>query len=70
MHLLVPTALISSASANNSEKWFLMSSPWALQDNGTRPASYPFVKGIATGTSWHHRSHTMGNRVLPVRNIK
>ncbi len=44
--------------------------PWALQDNGTRPASYPFVKGIATGTSWHHRSHTMGNRVLPVRNIK
>ena len=25
MHLLVPTALISSASANNSEKWFLMS---------------------------------------------
>ena len=44
--------------------------PWALQDNGTRPASYPFVKGIATGTSWHHRSHTMGNRVLPVRNTK
>ncbi len=44
--------------------------PWALQDNGTRPASYPFIKGIATGTSWHHRSHTMGNRVLPVRNIK
>ncbi len=44
--------------------------PWALQDNGTRSASYPFVKGIATGTSWHHRSHTMGNRVLPVRNIK
>lgn len=44
--------------------------PWALQDDGTRPASYPFIKGIATGTSWHHRSHTMGNRVLPVRNIK
>jgi len=44
--------------------------PWALQDNMTRPASYPFVKGIATGSSWHHRSHTMGNRVLPVRNIK
>ncbi len=44
--------------------------PWALQDNATRPASYPFIKGIATGTSWHHRSHTMGNRVLPVRTIK
>jgi hypothetical protein len=44
--------------------------PWALQDDGVRSASYPFVKGIATGTSWHHRSHTMGNRVLPVRNIK
>ncbi len=44
--------------------------PWALQDEGARPASYPFIKGIATGSSWHHRSHTMGNRVLPVRTIK
>ena len=44
--------------------------PWALQDGGTRPASYPFIKGVATGSMWHHRSHTGGNRVLPVRNIK
>ncbi|MBU1340276.1 MAG: DUF1566 domain-containing protein [Proteobacteria bacterium] len=44
--------------------------PWALQDDGKRPASYPFIKGIATGSSWHHKSHTMGNRVLPIRNIK
>ena len=44
--------------------------PWALQDGGKRPASYPYIKGIATGTSWHHRSHTMGNRVLPVRSTR
>ena len=44
--------------------------PWALQDNGTRPASYPYIKGIASGSMWHHKSHTGGNRVLPVRNLK
>ena len=44
--------------------------PWALQDNGTRPASYPFIKGIATGSMWHHKSHTAGNRVLPVRDLE
>ncbi len=44
--------------------------PWALQDNGTRPATYPFIKGIATGSMWHHKSNKLGNRALPVRDIK
>jgi Protein of unknown function (DUF1566) len=44
--------------------------PWAVQDNGTRPASYPFIKGIATGSMWHHKSHKLGNRALPVRDME
>lgn len=44
--------------------------PWALQDNGTRPASFPFVPGMATGTMWHHKSGSSGNRILPVRDLE
>ncbi len=44
--------------------------PWALQDNGTRPASYPFIKKISGGSMWHHKSNTLGNRIIPVRDIK
>jgi len=43
--------------------------PWALQDNGTRAASFPFITGIANGTMWHHKSGRSGNRILPVRNL-
>lgn len=44
--------------------------PWALQDNGTRPASYPFMKKISSGSMWHHNSNTIGNRIIPVRDLK
>lgn len=44
--------------------------PWALQDNGTRPAAYPFIPAIASGSMWHHKSNRIGNRVLAVRDIK
>ncbi len=44
--------------------------PWALQDNGTRPASYPFMKKISGGSMWHHKSNTLGNRIIPVRDLK
>ncbi len=44
--------------------------PWALQDNGTRPAAYPFMKSIASGSMWHHKSGKLGNRVIPVRDLK
>ncbi len=43
--------------------------PWALQDNGTRPAAYPFIKKVSGGSMWHHKSDTIGNRILPVRDI-
>lgn len=43
--------------------------PWALQDGGTRPAAYPFIKKVASGSMWHHKSNTLGNRVLAVRDI-
>lgn len=43
--------------------------PWALQDNGTRPASYPFMKKVSGGSMWHHKSNTIGNRVIPVRDL-
>ncbi len=44
--------------------------PWALQDNGTRPASYPFIREISGGSMWHHKSNSIGNRIIPVRDIK
>jgi hypothetical protein len=44
--------------------------PWALEDNGTRPASFPFTPGMASGTMWHHQSGRGGNRILPVRDIE
>ena len=43
--------------------------PWALQDGGTRPAAYPFIKKVATGSMWHHKSNKIGNRILPVRDL-
>ncbi len=43
---------------------------WAQTDNGTRPASYPFIKKISGGSMWHHKSNTLGNRIIPVRDIK
>lgn len=43
--------------------------PWALQDGGTRPAAYPFIKKVATGSMWHHKSNQIGNRVLAVRKM-
>lgn len=42
--------------------------PWALEDEGTRPASFPFLAGM--GTMWHHNSGRSGNRVLPVRDLE
>ena len=44
--------------------------PWALQDRGRRPASFPFIPGMAGGTMWHHQSGQSGNRILPVRNLE
>ncbi len=44
--------------------------PWALQDAGTRPAAYPFIRKVSTGSMWHHKSNTLGNRILPVRDMK
>ncbi len=44
--------------------------PWALQDEGTRAASFPFIPGMAQGTMWHHNSGRSGNRVLPVRDLE
>ncbi len=44
--------------------------PWALQDNGTRPAAFPFIQKVSGGSMWHHKSNTIGNRILPIRNIK
>lgn len=44
--------------------------PWALQDAGTRPAAYPFIRKVSTGSMWHHKSNTLGNRVLPVRDLR
>lgn len=44
--------------------------PWALQDSGTRPAAYPFIRTIASGSMWHHKSNRIGNRILAVRNMK
>lgn len=44
--------------------------PWALEDNGTRAASFPFIPGMAAGTMWHHNSGGSGNRVLPVRHLE
>lgn len=44
--------------------------PWALQDGGTRPAAYPYIKRISGGSMWHHKSEAIGNRVLPVRDME
>ncbi len=44
--------------------------PWALQDNGTRPAAYPFINTIAGGSMWHHKSNKIGNRILAVRDME
>jgi hypothetical protein len=44
--------------------------PWALQDAGTRPAAYPFVRKVSSGSMWHHKSNSIGNRILPVRDMK
>ena len=43
--------------------------PWALQDNGTRPAAYPFITAVAGGSMWHHKSGKIGNRILAVRDM-
>ncbi len=44
--------------------------PWALQDNGTRPAAYPFISTVSGGSMWHHKSNKIGNRILAVRDMK
>ena len=44
--------------------------PWALQDAGTRPAAYPFIRKVSSGSMWHHKSSTLGNRILPVRDME
>ncbi len=44
--------------------------PWALLDNGTRPASFPFIRAIAGESMWHHKSSSLGNRIIPVRDIR
>jgi len=44
--------------------------PWALQDNGTRPAAFPFIQKVSGGSMWHHKSNSIGNRILPVRNME
>ena len=46
---------------------------WACTDNGTRPATYPSIPSIqkvSGGSMWHHKSNTIGNRILPVRNME
>ncbi len=42
--------------------------PWALQEDGNRAASFPYIPGM--GTMWHHNSGRSGNRVLPVRDLE
>ena len=64
MHLLVPTALISSASANNSEKWFLMSRHGECAEITTLQRKIPDLSNITDPQTFIAFMEKKGHNVI------
>ncbi len=62
--LLVPTALISTASANSSEKWFLMSKHGECVEIRSLQRKIPDIEGIEDPQSFSKLMEEKGYEVI------